>query len=157
MAQKENPPGVPGRPPQNQPNQQQQPPMRGILAWAAIFILMLVMFRFWTLHQETYKEIPYNPDFVQFVETGRIKDCEIIRDASGLEYIRGEALPAADAGKDIKPFKFKVYIIKADEPLEKFLRANKVGFLPALPGSSLSSDGLLAKAHGFVRQIGCWK
>ena len=38
-----------------------------------------------------------------------------------------------------------------------FLRANKIGFLPALPGGGLPSDALLEKAHGFVRQIGCWK
>jgi S1-C subfamily serine protease len=38
-----------------------------------------------------------------------------------------------------------------------FLRANGIAFLPARPAPSLTKPQLLDRAHGFVRQIGCWK
>jgi hypothetical protein len=38
-----------------------------------------------------------------------------------------------------------------------FLAANRITFEPATPQASLSSDGLLQRAHEFVRQVGCWK
>jgi cell division protease FtsH len=129
MAQEENRSGTPGRPPQNKPNQLQPTAMRGVLVWGAFVVALLILFHFWTIRQEAYKEITYNPDFVQFVQGGRIKECEILREASGLEYVRGDVLPAAGAvGEDAKSFKFKVYLVKADEPLEKFLVTNGVKF-----------------------------
>jgi S1-C subfamily serine protease len=38
-----------------------------------------------------------------------------------------------------------------------FLRANRVDVTKAEDGATLAPDSLLAKAHGFVRQIGCWR
>lgn len=38
-----------------------------------------------------------------------------------------------------------------------FLRNNGIGYLPAVPAPSLTPAQLLQRAHGFVRQIGCWK
>jgi serine protease Do len=38
-----------------------------------------------------------------------------------------------------------------------FLRANRVAFRRAPPAPALSPERLMAAAHGFVRQIGCWK
>jgi S1-C subfamily serine protease len=38
-----------------------------------------------------------------------------------------------------------------------FLHANNVTLQPAARSMPLTPDQLLAKAHGFVRQIGCWK
>ena len=38
-----------------------------------------------------------------------------------------------------------------------FLTTNRIAFEPARPQARLSSDALLQKAHGFVRQVRCWK
>ena len=38
-----------------------------------------------------------------------------------------------------------------------FLRANQVALRRAPPAPALSPERLMAAAHGFVRQIGCWK
>ena len=38
-----------------------------------------------------------------------------------------------------------------------FLRTNRLAYLSALPAPSLTRAQLLDRAHGFVRQIGCWK
>ena len=128
MAEQKNPQIAPARPPQSQPNQQPTP-VRSLLAWVALAVMLFIMFRFWNIHQETYKELSYNPEFVQYVQGGRIKECDILREASGLEYVRGDVLPVAGAvGDEAKPFKFKVYLVKADEPLEKFLVTNGVKF-----------------------------
>ena len=45
----------------------------------------------------------------------------------------------------------------ANHTVFDFLAANKIPFEPAIAGTDLSSDGLLQKAHGFVRQVSCWK
>jgi cell division protease FtsH len=125
MADKPNRPETPGR--QQSQNQPAQTPMRGILAWAAIFVLMLVTFRFWNMRQETYVEVPYSPDFVKYVEKGRIKACEFKKDVSGADFIQGDVTAGTEPGKDQKPFKFKVFLVKTDDTLMKFLEANHVG------------------------------
>jgi hypothetical protein len=38
-----------------------------------------------------------------------------------------------------------------------FLARNQIPFVPASDNANLSSDDLLQKTHGFVRQVGCWK
>jgi len=38
-----------------------------------------------------------------------------------------------------------------------FLAANKIDYLPARPAARLTPPQLLQFAHGFVRQVGCWK
>jgi cell division protease FtsH len=125
MADKQNRPETPGR--QQPPNQPAQPPVRGILAWAAILALMLVTFHFWTMHQETYVEIPYSPDFVKYIENDRIKACEFKKDVSGADFIQGDVLAGKEPGKDQKPFKFKVFLVKIDDALMKFLHDYNIG------------------------------
>ena len=45
----------------------------------------------------------------------------------------------------------------ANHTVFAFLAANHIPFEPAMAGADLPSDELLQKAHGFVRQVGCWK
>ena len=104
-------------------------PMRSVMAWFAILAMVLLMVHLGLKRQDTVEEISYNPDFVQLVQQGRILRCEIVRDVSGVEYIRGELRPAAGpAVAAAKPRKFKVYITAADEELKKFLVNNDVEF-----------------------------
>ncbi len=44
----------------------------------------------------------------------------------------------------------------SNQAVAGFLRANKVEVALAADGAALAPDALLDKAHGFVRQIGCW-
>jgi hypothetical protein len=38
-----------------------------------------------------------------------------------------------------------------------FLDRNDIAYLRADATNTLSADQVLAEAHGFVRQVGCWK
>jgi S1-C subfamily serine protease len=45
----------------------------------------------------------------------------------------------------------------ANHTVFDFLAKNQIAFAPATADTNLSTDELLQKAHGFVRQIGCWR
>jgi S1-C subfamily serine protease len=45
----------------------------------------------------------------------------------------------------------------ANRTVFDFLSKNQIAFTSAAAGADLSPDELLRKAHGFVRQIGCWR
>jgi S1-C subfamily serine protease len=45
----------------------------------------------------------------------------------------------------------------ANHTVFDFLSKNQIAFAPATADADLSSEDLLKKAHGFVRQIGCWR
>jgi len=45
----------------------------------------------------------------------------------------------------------------ANRVVLSFLAANHISILHAEPAMPLAQDRLLAKTHGFVRQIGCWR
>jgi cell division protease FtsH len=102
--------------------------MRGILAWAVILAMLLLMLHFYMKRQDTYDEIPYYPKFVQYVESGRIAKCEIVREVSGVEYIKGKLLPGSGEHADAPGGKFKVYITQADEDLKRLLIDHGVEF-----------------------------
>ena len=71
---------------------------------------------------EELTEIPYVPDFISLVEEGKVDSVEIIREPSGVTFIRGET----ESGES--PGQFKVYITDADENLRQFLIENNVAF-----------------------------
>src|SRR3989339_935760 len=103
-----------------------QPPMKGVLSWAIILSLMFLMMMIVMKKRDSYAEIGYNPEFVDYVKNGKIEKCEIVKELSGVDYVKGEIKndPKAPAGS-VK--KFKVYVQAGDE-LEKLLNANKVTF-----------------------------
>jgi cell division protease FtsH len=105
---------------------------RTMLMWVALLVGVLVVAQLLTLRQQTYEEIPYSPTFVQLVtNTNRlIQSCEIVREVSGIEYIRGEyQREAAGPGQpQPAPTRFKVYITAADAELRQLLTDHKVPF-----------------------------
>ena len=105
-----------------------QPRKRGIFAWILIMGLILLMFRMVSNYQERPEVIPYNPDFMEMVQSGRIDQCEIVREVSGVEYVQGELVPDQDAELSAEAKKFKVYITQADGDFREFLIANGVKF-----------------------------
>ncbi|MDD4735892.1 MAG: ATP-dependent zinc metalloprotease FtsH [Kiritimatiellae bacterium] len=100
-------------------------PMRSMAIWLLAVVLFLIMFRFFSTGSEKVETIPYNPDFIQLVEQGRVVKCEIVTDAPGIEYIRGEL--AEQDPKTKKPRQFKV-ITPATDSLTQMLVAKGVNF-----------------------------
>jgi len=147
--------------------QRPPPAMRGIVAWLAILGLMLLMFHFGMKRMEGARQTyDYRPTFVDWVEAGRIEKCEVIREVSGLTYVRGEVKPEPAAGPTAKPEPFKVYIDGADDEfgteLRGLLKANDVdySFPPQnpLPWQILSSILPIVLIFGilyflFMRQV----
>jgi cell division protease FtsH len=119
-----NPPGrkqAPPRLPDPQKTGPISPVPRGALAWGLIILMLIAMAHIYWRQSEERREIPLNPDFMAMVEAERIKKCEIVEDVSGLTYVQGEILPAADAKPGEKPKKFKTFIRRGDEKVEKLL------------------------------------
>lgn len=100
-------------------------PMRGMVVWLLALLLFLVMFRFFSTGTEKVETIPYNPDFIQLVEQGKVRKCEIVTDAPGIEHVRGEL--AEQDPKTRRPRQFKV-ITPATDSLTKMLVEKGVSF-----------------------------
>jgi len=95
--------------------------------------MVALMIQWILARRETYVEIPYfnnteSPDFVEMVVKGRIKRVEIIKEVSGIQYIRGEILPE-EGNVVARRQKFKTYISDANGELQKFLIDNGVEFV----------------------------
>ncbi len=86
--------------------------MRTIIIWVLLLGGFLVMFNMVQGGRSQTETIDYNPQFVQWVENGKIRRCEIVTEVSGAQYIRGE-MTDLDA-KTGKPRKFKVDIVVTD-------------------------------------------
>jgi len=122
------PPPSPGEKPPRPDQEASQPPMRSILAWLVVIgLLMFIALRVMKL-QDQREEIPYNPNFVQLVQNGQVRKCDIVREVSGIEYIRGELVPPEGSDTSAPPRKFKVFITQADGDLKNFLIQHGVEF-----------------------------
>ncbi|MFO7869879.1 MAG: ATP-dependent zinc metalloprotease FtsH [Kiritimatiellia bacterium] len=109
-------PGIPG-PGQN------PPPARAALIWAVILGLLFLAFYFVQNRSPARETIPYTPDFVELVKSGRVKSCTIVKDVPGSYVIGKRELEAHERG--MKPDEFKVHV-QAGEKLEGFLEENNV-------------------------------
>ncbi|MDD4870335.1 MAG: ATP-dependent zinc metalloprotease FtsH [Kiritimatiellae bacterium] len=104
----------------------QQSPIKGILSWALILSLMLFMMLIFMKKRDVYTEIGFNPEFVDYVKSGKIEKCEIVKEISGVDYVKGQFRhEKTDPASAVK--KFKVYV-QAGDALEKLLNENKVTF-----------------------------
>jgi len=104
----------------------QQPPMKGIISWAIVLSLMFLMMMIVMKKRDSYAEIGYNPEFVDYVKNGKIEKCEIVKEISGVDYVKGEI--KNDPKEPVGPVKkFKVFV-QAGDALEKLLNENKVTF-----------------------------
>lgn len=101
-------------------------PMRGLGMWILLLVFIVIMAKFFMQDHERQGEIPYHPDFVQYVKQGKVRMCEIvIEKASGTEYVQGELVQLDEASSKHK--KFKTYARASDE-LEKLLKAHNVKY-----------------------------
>lgn len=94
--------------------------------WLLLLVLALSLYQMLYQTQEQVERIPYNPEFVEYVEEGRVREAEIVVEASGAQqYIRGELIDVNDATG--APRQFRVDVLVTDD-LPKWLRENNVPF-----------------------------
>lgn len=125
------PEGMPPPPPPPPPaggkrhNEEPPSPMRGILPLLVVVGLVLLMVQVYSSRQESNKKISYNPEFVNFVKAGRIKNCKIVKEASGISFVQGEIEPIEGEPIPAEKQKFVVNIRPSDK-FEDFLDLNGV-------------------------------
>ncbi len=100
-------------------------PMRGMALWILLLLLFVTVFQMFSQQQEKYQKLPYSPDFVQMVDQGKIRKCEIVMEVSGVQFIRGEMLELDP--RTNRPRRFKVDVVVSDD-LTKWLREKGVQF-----------------------------
>lgn len=95
------------------------PPKKIFMTWLVVFILILTMIFMLKSNTPPRKLQQMDElDFRQSVTDGQIAKCEIVREASGVTYVRGTR-------KDDKQARFRVNVINPEE-LQKFLLARNV-------------------------------
>ena len=85
---------------------------------------------------------------------------ELLAD-DGLEVIRArdceEALAVMEGGRIPSVLVTDIGLAVPNRAVFGFLDKNAIAYLRADATNTLTTDQVLAEAHGFVRQIGCWK
>jgi cell division protease FtsH len=66
------------------------PPMRHIMAWGVILLMVLVMLSLFVKNQDKSASMNYSPDFRSYVTEGKIARVEVINDVSGTAFLRAE-------------------------------------------------------------------
>ncbi len=104
-----------------------QSPLKGILAWAVILGIMLLMITMFAGNRDEYKEIPYSPDFVTLVKEGDIEKCQVIKSqATDSVSVKGTVNQEAARRAGI-PEKFKVNVVDSGH-LAEFLDKHQVNY-----------------------------
>jgi cell division protease FtsH len=100
-------------------------PMRGLAMWLLLLAMSLTMFQVFSQGQDRDVRVPYNPDFIQMVERGKIASAEIVLEVSGQQYVRGEMLEIDPTTS--RPRQFRVDV-RVTDSLEAMLREYDVPF-----------------------------
>jgi len=101
-----------------------KPPLRGLAVWFLLLALFLTTYQLMKGGQERIQDIKYSPDFIQMIEQGQIRECEIVLDASGFRHVKGELVELDETGRHKK---FRVNVADTEE-LQKLLVAKNVNF-----------------------------
>jgi len=99
--------------------------LRTVSLWLLFALFLLFSFNLLRNGRDAEEDLKYNPDFVQLVETGKIRKCKIVTETSGAQYIRGE-MTALDQ-KTSRPREFRVDVVVTDG-LPAWLQKNGVPF-----------------------------
>ena len=84
----------------------QKMPLKGLIVWLLLLALFVAMYNVLPQGREKYPDVSYIPEFVDFVENGEIKNCEIVVEVTGRHYIQGERSNDPETGR---PRRFKAY------------------------------------------------
>ena len=107
-------------------------PMRGMALWLLLLALFLTVFQMFSQQQERHQKLAYS-DFAQLVREGKVRKCEIVNEASGLQYfVRGELVDMDT--RTGRPKKFKVDVLSL-ENLQNMLDENKVYYFDQISES----------------------
>ncbi len=119
-------PTQPNKPPEPSGKRRPPPmPMRAMMAWFLLLALFITVFQLVTQRAAKSAGIPYNPDFMVLLEEGRINQAEVVMEASGQQYIRGELKDIDPATGDPRTFRVEAPVT---ENLVERLTAAKVPF-----------------------------
>ena len=94
-------------------------PLRGLVAWVLLLVAFIFLFQSFSRGYERTRRIPFNPDFVELVEQGKVRRCEIVNELSGMQYIRGELVEVDP--RTGRPRQFRVDVVMTDD-LPRWLR-----------------------------------
>jgi len=112
------PPAAPGTP----------PPLKTILPWIVVMTLMVGMLFAFSRSADPYEVLPYSapdhPSLAQLVKDGLIAKAEIIREVSGIQYVKYELKKDAQIKTDGGKSKFKTYITIADHDFVSWLQGS---------------------------------
>ncbi len=119
-------PTQPNKPPEPSGKRRPPPmPMRAMMAWFLLLALFITVFQLVTQRASKSSSIPYNPDFMVLLEEGRINQADVVMEASGQQYIRGELKDIDPATGDPRTFRVEAPVT---ENLVERLTAAKVPF-----------------------------
>ncbi len=99
-------------------------PLRGLAVWFLLLALFLTTYQVFKNGQEKVEEIPYSPNFIQMIENGEIRKCQIVLEATGFRHVKGELLAMDEMGRHKQ---FRVNVADTEE-LQKLLVAKGVHF-----------------------------
>jgi len=99
--------------------------MRGLVAWLLLLVAFIFLFQSFSRGYERSRRMPFNPDFVELVEQGKVRRCEIVNELSGVQYVRGELVEIDP--RTGRPKQFRVDVIMTDD-LPRWLREHGVAF-----------------------------
>ncbi len=88
-------------------------PFRGMAVWFLLLAVLLFVFQMFSHGPERIQKVPYNPDFLQMMEEGKIRKAEIVMEMSGFRFVRGELVDLDE--KTGRHKKFRVNIASTDE------------------------------------------
>ncbi len=100
-------------------------PMRGMAIWFLLLALFLLAFQFFQQGPDRLDKISYSPDFIRLVEEGKVRKAEIVMEASGFRFVRGELLDLDE--KTGRHKKFRVNVADTDT-MQKMLVEKGVQF-----------------------------
>jgi cell division protease FtsH len=106
-------------------------PLRGLVIWILLFVGVLTIFQVWTRAKQGREDIPYHPDFIDFVKEKRVGDCEIVSEVSGRMHVRCDIMGVEGAATG-QSMKVRVNINEGDE-VQALLRENEVRYKNVQP------------------------
>ncbi|NKB22930.1 MAG: ATP-dependent zinc metalloprotease FtsH [Kiritimatiellae bacterium] len=98
---------------------QQRFSVRGLVMWLLLLALCLSMFQVFSHGHEKYVKIDLYPDFYKLLDNDRISKCELVKEVSGVMFIRGEQVDVDEKTK--LPRKFKVFVMGKGDEIQKLL------------------------------------
>ncbi len=104
------------------------PPLKNVLPWLVILALMVGILILVSHSADPYESLPYaapdRPSLVSLVESRQVAKAEVIREVSGIQFVRYELRKDAQVKTDGGKSKFRTYITVADHEFINWLRGS---------------------------------